>query len=733
MESEIRKYNGVPTLFVNGKPASCHWCYCSPEYADQFVRAGIRIFTFSLPGYMHKDKWWLGPDKYDFSSIYRRLDAFKKAAPDALFVPRIHTGYAESQWFADMFPEECNLAVRFDNGQPHTEYRHRMIGKPQHSMASKKWLEMSSIALKEFISEVENHSGDRVIGYHIGGGFTAEWFTWHIVNYEGIDDYSEPMRQAFRRFVEKKYKNEDNLRQAWDIKDIIFDTVEIPDVFRRQKPSLGAFYSTELQQDIIDYQECFGHEEAVSCIYLCRTAKDILKWKKIIGVFNGYFLVFDRTLVPQRSGHLGFNEILDSDAIDFISSPYIYEYRGYGQNHHPQTLAVSVQANGKLYVDEIDTAPPHPGFFFDWVNNIVEPENITAYCETLKRDFAFNMATGTSLWWMDLGERGWFSPEPVTKTLKTLIHAEEILANEEKGTASEIAVVLDYDSYKAAYPMPTHQETYIAFLTQWEMPRIGAPFDVIFLEDFLQSKSKYKLAIFPQTALLDAKRGKTLVEFLRENKISTIWFHAPGYATRDESIQKIIGWKWEFDGQALCNVTIRNPQHWLTEGVAEGTEYGAEIALAERQKHSFKWVLNAKESARKVIIDDNDAEFVGALTTGEGVGLAVKEKEGAFSILSSAPAMPTLMLRNAANKAGVHLYASLGDIIFAGKHFLGIQAGFDGEHEISLPAKYKVINLQAEEIIGNQIEKFSVNLRYGECALYALLGKTNPRELPRRK
>ena len=733
MKSEIRKHNGVPALFVNGEPSSCHWCYCSPEYADQFVLAGIRIFTFSLPGYMHKDKWWLGPDKYDFSSIYRRLDAFKKVAPDAMFVPRIHTGYAESQWFADMFPEECNLAVRFDNGQPHTEYRHRMVGKPQHSMASKKWREMSSIALKKFISEVENHSGDRVIGYHIGGGFTAEWFTWHIVNRDGIDDYSEPMRQAFREYARNKYKNIHNLKQAWGRKDVTFDTIEIPNVFRRKKASLGAFYSTESEQDIIDYQECFGHEEAVSCIYLCRVVKDILDWKKIVGVFNGYFLVFDRTLIPQRNGHLGFNEILKSDAIDFISSPYIYEYRGYGQNHHPQTLPISVQAHGKLYVDEIDTAPPRPGFFFDWVNNIVEPENICAYCEMLKRDFAFNMAAGTSFWWMDLGERGWFAPEPVTKTLKTLIRAEEILANEGKGTASEIAVVLDYESYKAAYPAPTHQEPYIAFLTQWELPRVGAPFDIIFLEDFLKSKSKFKLAIFPQTALLDIKTGKTLIGFLRKNKISTIWFHAPGYARCDGCIQKIIGWKWHLGGQGLCNVTVRNLHHWLSEGINEGTEYGTEIGLKERQKHSFKWTLDVKESARKVIIDDTDADFVGALSTGEGVGLAVKEKKAMFSILSSAPAMPTVMLRNAAKKAGVHLYAPSGDIVFAGKHFLGIQGGFDGEHVINLPAKYKVINLQTGKIEGNRIEKFAVNLRYGECALFALLGKANQQELPRRK
>ena len=722
MQSDIRKHNGAPTLFIDGKPASCHWCYCTPEYADQFVRAGIKIFTISLPGYLHKDLWWLAPDKYDFSSVYRRLDAFMKVAPDAVFVPRVHMGLSELRWFADVFPEECSLAVRWDNGQPQTEYRHFMIGKSQHSMASKRWREMAAEALVKFVEETEKHCGERIAGYHIGGGFTAEWFTWHIVNREGIDDYSGPMRQAFREFVRAKYGNAQKLREAWRRDSISFEMVEIPDVFRRKKASLGAFYSTEYEQDIIDYQECFGHEEAISCTHLCRAVKEAIDWKKIVGVFNGYFLVFDRTLVPQRNGHLGFNEILNSDAIDFITSPYIYEYRGYGQNHHPQTIPISVQSRGKLYVDEIDTAPPWPGFVFDWVNKIAEPENISAYCEMLKRDFAFNMAAGTSFWWMDLGERGWFSPEPVTKTLKTLIRAEEILSKEEKGTASEIAVILDYESYKASYPMPTHQEPYISFLTQWELPRIGAPFDIIFLEDFLKSKKKYRLAIFPQTALLDAKRAKKIIEFLHKNKTSAVWFHAPGYAYGDENIQKVIGWKWRLGEQALCNVTIRNSQHWLAEGISEGTEYGAEIGIEERRKHSFKWTLDAKEAAKKVIIDDN-AEFVGALTTGEGVGLAVKDKNGIFSILSSAPAMPTMMLRNLAKKTGLHLYAPIGDIVYAGRHFIGIEGGFDGKREINLPAKCKVIDLLTEEMVGKSVDKFAVNLKFGECALFGLFKK----------
>ncbi len=640
-----------------------------------------------------------------------------------MFVPRIHMGLAEATWFPDMFPEECNLAVRLDNGRPDLEYRHDAIGKPQHSMASKKWREMAGKAMERFVREVEAFCGDRIIGYHVGGRFTAEWFTWHIVNRESIDDYSSPMLRAFREYVRNKYLDDDSLRKAWSRNDVTLDTVNIPDVFRRENPSLGAFYSTAFEQDIIDYQECFGHEGAASCIHLCRTVKEVVDWKKIVGVFNGYFLTFNRTLVPQRTGHMGFDEILNSDVVDFIASPYAYEYRGWGQNHHAQTVPITIQERGKLYVDEIDTNPQGMEGVFDWIRGIYTPESIREYCEMLKRDFAYNQAIGSAFWWMDILNAGWYSPPEVTETLRKLITAEKMLTDMKKGSAAEIAVVLDMSSYASVYPGPTHQEPYIAFLIQWEMPRIGTPFDVLFLEDFLSSKKAYKLAIFPQAASLHAERASRLMKHIRHNNISTMWFHAPGHCISDEKIQGTIDWKWRVGEQGLCNVTMTNTGHWLAEGIPDGTEYGATANLEERSKDSFTWEPSRDRTARRIIIEDDDAVSVGTLSTGEGTGLAVKERNGSFSILSSAPAPPSALVRNAARKAGVNLYSPLGDIVSAGKHFLGISAGFEGDRELRLPKESKVIDLESGDVIVEKADRFNITLKYGHCGLYALVPK----------
>jgi hypothetical protein len=112
---------------------------------------------------------------------------------------------------------------------------------------------------------------------------------------------------------------------------------------------------------------------------------------------------------------------------------------------------------------------------------------------------------------------------------------------------------------------------------------------------------------------------------------------------------------------------------------------------------------------------------VGVLSTGEGPGLAVKESAAGFSILSSAPAPPSALLRNAARRAGVNLYSPLGDIVYAGKHFLGISAGFDGEHHVRLPRESKIIDLESGNVITEKSDRFVVTLKRGHCGLYGLM------------
>ena len=62
-ECRVGEHGGVPRLFVDGRPASPHWAYCTPERARSFTRAGIRILTFTFPRGRELNLWWRGPDE----------------------------------------------------------------------------------------------------------------------------------------------------------------------------------------------------------------------------------------------------------------------------------------------------------------------------------------------------------------------------------------------------------------------------------------------------------------------------------------------------------------------------------------------------------------------------------------------------------------------------------------------------------------------------------------------
>ncbi len=724
LESRIDTHCGTPWLFVNGEPAATHWAFCSAEHAADFTAAGIGILTFSLPPAIERQRWWLGPEEYDFTTTRVVLERFAAVAPDAVLVPRIHFGYAEMSWWPDLFPEECAVALRIEDGQPDTSFQPRGVRRLQHSMASQRWRELAGKALAALVQDCERQFGERILGYHVGGGHTAEWFTWNVVNPDALDDYSEPMRRAFREFLRKTYRTDEALRRAWHREDVALETAEIPSPRRRASPEAGGLYDPSTSRDIIDYQRCYGEETAASAIYLCRVAKESVAGRKVVGVFGGYLMTFDEVLCPQRNGHLGFATVLESPDVDFICSPYLYENRGWGGFHHAQSLPMAVAAHGKLYVDEVDTPPLRDGRRVHQFTRIHRPCKPDEWAQVLRRDYAHSAAMGAARWWMDLINEGWYSDEASTRTLRTLVEAEQRMAERPRGPVAEIAVVLDIEAHCAAAPGPSLQEPFIGFLVQWELPRIGAPFDVVLLDDLLTERcGPYRLLLFPQLGFLGADKRTRLREYLDRTGTSAFWFHAPGWLDENgpcaENVRDLTGLAVRVEGRCgHLDAEILSNDHWLTQGLEPGTAYGSSTGLAQRQEVAMKWEFVPQRIGPRVALADGDARPLAVLKDGGEPALAVKESEGRFDLLSVAPAPPPRLLRNAAGRAGVHLYAPLGDIVYAGKHFLGIVAGSDGTRAIRLPTESRVTELTTGATLLEQGREFELDLMAHHCGLF---------------
>jgi hypothetical protein len=722
LESWIEPHGGVPWLVVNGTPASPHWGYGAAEHAADFTRAGIRILTFSLPPRLDTQRWWFGPDEYDFSTIRAILDEFVRAAPEALLVPRLHFGYAEMAWWPDRFRDECALALRIADGEPDTAFKPGGVRRQQHSMASRLWRELAGKALAALVADCEAYLGDRILGYHIGGGHTAEWFTWNVDNADALDDYSEPMRHAFREHLARKYGSDEALQRAWRRSDVTIETAKIPSPQRRASPDAGSFYDPSTSRDIIDYQRCYSEETAASAVHLCRIAKESIVGRKIVGVFAGYLMTFNRVLCPQRDGHLGLASILESPHVDFICSPYLYENRGWGGFHHAQTLPVAVRAHGKLYVDEVDTPPG--GTLALAFAGIGRPQKPHQWAQTLRRDYAHSAALGTARWWMDLANEGWYADETSTQTLQELLKADERLAGRPRGSLAEVAVVLDIEAHCAAAPGPSLQEPFIGFLVEYELPRIGAPFDVVLLDDLLDDRcGPYRLLLFPQLTFLRSDRRKKLRQYLEDTGSSPFWFQAPGWldenGASDENVRELTGIGVRVERRCgHLDARVTQEKHWLTEGIEVGTAYGSSVGLEARRQLALRWELEPQRIGPRVTVADEEAMPLATLVDGHGAALAAKQESGRVTVISTAPAPPAPLLRNAVRHAGVHLYAPLGDIVYAGKSFLGVVAGSNGARTIALPVESRVTELTTREIVLDKGREFNLDLKAHHCALF---------------
>jgi hypothetical protein len=76
--------------------------------------------------------------------------------------------------------------------------------------------------------------------------------------------------------------------------------------------------------------------------------------------------------------------------------------------------------------------------------------------------------------------------------------------------------------------------------------------------------------------------------------------------------------------------------------------------------------------------------------------------------------------REAARKAGVHLYSEAGDQVFAERRLLVVHAAGDGERLIRLPRPCTVVDSQDERVVAQHASEFRIRMRKGETAVWIL-------------
>ena len=716
LAAQVMLHNGTPTVFLNDKPVFAGMCWVVTSLANWWeetekVRAladaGIHWYAIDAG----KDYEWVElkagrSDAFDFSTVEARYGRIIDIDPLARFHLRLHFEFQKDDWWMKAYPAEAEIS---SEGKAVTQ-----------SFASAVWRQQTNVFIRAFIDHLKRIGLlDRITAFQPGAGHTGEWVKGETAMSGLCGDYGEPMRRYFRSWLRGQYHDDlTELRAAWNNPKITFETAEVPTAEEQLQTRLYTFRDPARERNVIDYYRCFADLSGDLVIDFCRTVKEATDGKKLAGAFYGYLMelawnggFFAERLdsdysTYQRGGHLGLRKVLESPYVDFLVCPYSYGFRGIGGDSPAMQPAESARLHGKLCIIE-DDSRTHIDPWHD--PNYGHVDSLAKSVAVLQRNFAQVITHGQGMWWMrdsiDPAQEPGFVP-----WLRTFQEIGDFVLRTDRTPSSEIAVLLDDESFFYETDRNNLDLPLIFQQRLWGLPRTGAPFDTYLLQDFIAGRMKpYKLYIFLNPLRLDATRRIGLNRELRRGGRVALWIYAPGYLDASPSLdhmQELTGFKFASGGQPWGPlVQIVDFSHPITKHLSQDVTWGTNNKLSPI-----------------FYLDDPDVRVLGQVVFSQGnckPGMGVKTFREWTSIYVAAPNVPASVLRGIAGFAGVHLYSTEGDVLYATRDLLAVHTVSGGSRNFLLPQQVEVVyDLFQRRTVERNCNEFHVSLRPATSALF---------------
>lgn len=708
LSASVRLLNQKPTLFINEIPFA-PLIYTAHGDSERTLHA-IELAKeqgMDLISWCGIDTWITrAGENPDYSIVDREIEKVLARNPNALIIPRIGVGIPD--WWLKEHPEAVMLYKKLEGGKwVDTREVEVMGGREMPSVASEEWREVTEEALRKLVRHLEEKYGDHIIGYMPCGQNTGEWFYYD--SWEGkLNCYEPAFEKAFRRWLREKYRNESELRRAWDERDITFDSVTLPTPEERMNATLGFFRDPRKERKLIDFHEFQNIAMAETLERFAKVIKEVTGGRKLVVYFYGY--IFELGAMPygvQQSGHLAFRRLLDCPYIDIFVSPISYGDRGAGGIGAFMVPVDSLGLHHKLWLNEDDhrthiynkkredEARDH--FIYGGSNT---PEE-TYWVH--QRNFAHIFPRRIGCWWFDLFASGWLDEEGIWRNLGKLKRIYDFyLLNTKPSFKPEIAVIVDEKScfyLTQAYPPITAP---LLYNIRQSLYRLGAEVGFYLLDDLTAGRvPKSKLYIFLNCFALTDKERMAIRRYCRGS--TCVFFYANGLIKEPyldvRNMGELLGVKMGMEKGGIKGKVEIVPGKPLTQSVGD---FGVDNQLSP------------------IFYPQEEVEVLGRYKENGLPAVWARWGEPYNRIYIGTLIAPTPFLRNIAKRAGVHIYSEVDDVVEADDGFLGISAREEGERIIKLEKRARVEDALTGEVLGENIDQFKLKMKKGETRLFFL-------------
>lgn len=683
VKASVVNVGGVPRFAIDGKPFYALWGTTWPRGTSvRHSDAPLNVVTV----WTRSGQYWPKEGEFDPADFDFLAELNSRAHPSAWFIWDL-TMYPPPDW-AKNHPDEMS---RDENGRINTDGGDKEIN---FSFASKRALSDIRTTMEKAIAYLESSPyANRIIGYRINSGHTAEWLGWDPVDRSSILDFSPVAQRAFEDYLKRFYP---------DVQDST-----VPSLAERRLGLDGELLWDPLKNiRPIAYHRFYSDIMADDAITLCRRAKEFLGGRKLVGTYFGYVATLFCTASSQMRAHYSTEKVLQSGAVDFLMSPQPYAVRNPGDVRGDMKPFKAIQNRGIVSVVEDDTRTfnsrrtPNLQMPTEWLSTQIMRRNMA---QTLCRNepfYTYALCSGTEF------DYPAFAADAAT--IRRI--GERCLANRVERHA-EIAVVVSEEAMKA---LPMIKDRMDRFKVGWQQyredgsgkvdrgdwsgavtlggdpyihswtryARIGAPVDYLLAEDLEHDAGDYKFYIFNcctyfnEKLLASAKR-------LRRKNCMILWTFAPGYmADAGNSVDRMA----RLTGMQFAKQLNPIDPELTFEGGEKTGSLGHAVAP---------------------VFYPVDPDRVLAVYPDSKPGLAISKTDNATTVFSGTYRLEVPVLVRLAKMAGVHLYSDTSDPIDANDSLVALHARFDGKKTIRLPRRTDVCDVFAGRMIAKGVTEFS--------------------------